>query len=36
MRASGADVVLNATDPRFNPPLFAAAYEARSPTSTWR
>jgi saccharopine dehydrogenase-like NADP-dependent oxidoreductase len=24
-----ADVVLNATDPRFNPPLFAAAFEAR-------
>jgi saccharopine dehydrogenase-like NADP-dependent oxidoreductase len=24
-----ADVVLNATDPRFNPPIFAAAFEAR-------
>jgi saccharopine dehydrogenase (NAD+, L-lysine-forming) len=26
--ARGADVVLNATDPRFNPPIFAAAFEA--------
>jgi len=25
IRASGADAVLNATDPRFNPPIFAAA-----------
>ena len=24
----GADAVLNATDPRFNPPIFAAAFEA--------
>ena len=29
LRASRADVLLNATDPRFDPPLFAAAYEAR-------
>ena len=28
IRASGADAVLNATDPRFNPQIFAAAYEA--------
>ncbi|HET7572421.1 MAG TPA: saccharopine dehydrogenase C-terminal domain-containing protein [Gaiellaceae bacterium] len=26
IRASGADVVLNATDPRFNPQIFAAAF----------
>jgi saccharopine dehydrogenase (NAD+, L-lysine-forming) len=26
--ARDADVVLNATDPRFNPPIFAAAFEA--------
>src|SRR3954465_13731543 len=25
---SGADAVLNATDPRFNPQIFAAAFEA--------
>ena len=31
------DVVLNASDPRFNPPIFAAAFEARlHATSTWR
>jgi saccharopine dehydrogenase-like NADP-dependent oxidoreductase len=29
LRSSRADVLLNATDPRFDPPLFAAAYEAR-------
>jgi len=29
IKAAGADVVLNATDPRFNPQLFAAAYETR-------
>jgi saccharopine dehydrogenase (NAD+, L-lysine-forming) len=28
IRSSGADAVLNATDPRFNPQLFAAAFEA--------
>jgi saccharopine dehydrogenase-like NADP-dependent oxidoreductase len=28
--ARGADVVLNATDPRFNPAIFAAAFEART------
>ena len=28
MRDCGADAVLNATDPRFNPPIFAAAFEA--------
>jgi saccharopine dehydrogenase (NAD+, L-lysine forming) len=28
IEASGADVVLNATDPRFNPQIFAAAFEA--------
>jgi saccharopine dehydrogenase (NAD+, L-lysine-forming) len=27
IRASGADTVLNATDPRFNPQIFAAAFE---------
>jgi len=27
IQASGADAVLNATDPRFNPQIFAAAYE---------
>ncbi len=27
-RAERCDVVLNATDPRFNPPIFAAAFEA--------
>jgi len=29
IRESRADAVLNATDPRFNPPIFAAAFEAR-------
>lgn len=28
-RATEADVVVNATDPRFNPQIFAAAFEAR-------
>src|SRR6478609_5545102 len=28
-RAAGADVIVNATDPRFNPQIFAAAFEAR-------
>ena len=28
-RETGADVILNATDPRFNPQIFAAAFEAR-------
>ncbi len=28
-RAARADVILNATDPRFNPSLFAAAFDAR-------
>jgi saccharopine dehydrogenase-like NADP-dependent oxidoreductase len=28
-RAEQADAILNATDPRFNPQIFAAAYEAR-------
>jgi saccharopine dehydrogenase-like NADP-dependent oxidoreductase len=28
-REARADVILNATDPRFNPPIFAAAFEAR-------
>jgi saccharopine dehydrogenase (NAD+, L-lysine-forming) len=28
-RQSRADVILNATDPRFNPQIFAAAFEAR-------
>jgi saccharopine dehydrogenase-like NADP-dependent oxidoreductase len=28
-RAVGADAILNATDPRFNPQIFAAAFEAR-------
>ena len=27
-RATGADAILNATDPRFNPQIFAAAFEA--------
>jgi saccharopine dehydrogenase-like NADP-dependent oxidoreductase len=27
LRETGADVVLNATDPRFNPPIFEAAFE---------
>ena len=30
LRARRADVLLNATDPRFNPQLFAAAFEARA------
>ena len=31
------DAVLNACDPRFNEPIFDAAFEARrAPTSTWR
>jgi saccharopine dehydrogenase (NAD+, L-lysine forming) len=29
-RSERADVVLNATDPRFNPQIFAAAFEARA------
>jgi saccharopine dehydrogenase (NAD+, L-lysine-forming) len=29
IRSEGADTVLNATDPRFNPQIFAAAFEAR-------
>ena len=29
LRDAGADAVLNATDPRFNPQIFAAAFEAR-------
>jgi saccharopine dehydrogenase-like NADP-dependent oxidoreductase len=29
VRATGADVVVNAADPRFNPQIFAAAFEAR-------
>ena len=29
IRSAKADVVLNATDPRFNPQIFAAAYETR-------
>jgi len=29
IRAVGADVVVNATDPRFNPQIFAAAFQAR-------
>jgi len=29
MRETGADVVLNATDPRFNPQIFEAAFQAR-------
>ncbi len=28
IRATGSDAVLNATDPRFNPQIFAAAFEA--------
>ena len=28
-REEGADVILNATDPRFNPQIFAAAFETR-------
>jgi saccharopine dehydrogenase (NAD+, L-lysine-forming) len=28
-RKQGADVILNATDPRFNPQIFAAAFETR-------
>jgi len=28
-RETGADLILNACDPRFNPPIFAAAWEAR-------
>ncbi len=28
LRETGADTILNATDPRFNPQLFAAAFEA--------
>ena len=35
-RARAPDAVLNACDPRFNEPIFEAAFEARSPTSTWR
>ena len=30
-----AEAILNAVDPRFNPPIFAAALEAAR-TSTWR
>ena len=33
---SAADVVLNATDPRFNPQIFAAASTRAARTSTWR
>jgi saccharopine dehydrogenase-like NADP-dependent oxidoreductase len=29
-RALGADAILNATDPRFNPQIFAAAFETRA------
>ena len=29
LRETGADAVLNAADPRFNPPIFDAAFEAR-------
>jgi len=29
VKAANADVILNATDPRFNPQIFAAAYETR-------
>ena len=28
-RSTGADVIVNAADPRLNPPIFAAAFEAR-------
>jgi saccharopine dehydrogenase (NAD+, L-lysine forming) len=28
-RAAGADVIVNATDPRFNPQIFSAAFDAR-------
>ena len=36
-RAERADVILNACDPRLNPPIFAAALRGRrAPTSTWR
>jgi saccharopine dehydrogenase-like NADP-dependent oxidoreductase len=30
LEESSADAVLNAADPRFNPPIFAAAYDARA------
>ena len=34
---SGADVVLNACDPRLNPPIFDGRRSTRAaPTSTWR
>jgi saccharopine dehydrogenase-like NADP-dependent oxidoreductase len=29
VRGAGADTILNATDPRFNPQIFAAAFESR-------
>ena len=36
-RAERADVILNACDPRLNPPIFAAAARgAAARTSTWR
>ena len=35
--ARDADAVLNAVDPRFNPPIFDGRLRgARRPTSTWR
>ena len=33
---SEADAILNAVDPRFNPPIFEAASRPAAPTSTWR
>ena len=35
-RTEQADAILNAGDPRFNPPIFAAARAPAAPTSTWR
>ena len=35
-RPAAADVILNACDPRFNPPIFDGAFAAGCTTSTWR
>ena len=35
-RAEGVDAIVNACDPRFNPPIFEAAFDAGCTISTWR
>ena len=35
-RGRAIDVIVNACDPRLNPPIFAAAFDAGVTTSTWR